>query len=70
MPPRARPRTRDRAPERDAVRQAAKAEAFVKQTQTEGLAVDVSTPEALERYVRAEEVRWRKVVKDGNITTD
>jgi tripartite-type tricarboxylate transporter receptor subunit TctC len=54
----------------DAVRQAAKAEAFVKQTQSEGLAVDVSTPEALERYVRAEELRWRKVVKDGNITTD
>lgn len=53
-----------------AVRSAVKAEAFVKQTQSEGLAVNVGTPEELDRYVRAEEVRWRKVVKDGNITTD
>ena len=54
----------------DAVRRAVKADAFVKQTQAEGLAVNVGTPQELERYVRAEEVRWRKVVKDGNITTD
>jgi tripartite-type tricarboxylate transporter receptor subunit TctC len=54
----------------DAVRRAVKADAFVKQTQAEGLAVNVGTPQELERYVRAEEVRWRKVVKDGNITVD
>jgi tripartite-type tricarboxylate transporter receptor subunit TctC len=54
----------------DAVRRAVKADAFVKQTQSEGLAVNVGTPEELGRYVRAEEVRWRKVVKDGNITVD
>ena len=54
----------------DAVRRAVKAEAFVKQTQSEGLAVNVGTPQELDRYVRAEEVRWRKVVKDGNITVD
>jgi tripartite-type tricarboxylate transporter receptor subunit TctC len=54
----------------DAVRRAVKAEAFVKQTQTEGLVVNVGAPEVLDRYVRAEEVRWRKVVKDGNITVD
>ncbi|MBT2300340.1 tripartite tricarboxylate transporter substrate binding protein [Variovorax paradoxus] len=53
-----------------AVRRAVKAEAFVWQTQSEGLAVNVGAPEELERYVRAEEVRWRKVVKDGNITVD
>jgi tripartite-type tricarboxylate transporter receptor subunit TctC len=53
-----------------AVKTAVKAEAFVKQTQSEGLAVNVGTPEELDRYVRAEEVRWRKVVKDGNITAD
>jgi tripartite-type tricarboxylate transporter receptor subunit TctC len=54
----------------DSVRRAVKAEAFVKQTQTEGLVVNVGTPEELDRYVRAEEVRWRKVVKNGNITVD
>jgi tripartite-type tricarboxylate transporter receptor subunit TctC len=54
----------------DAVRRAVKADAFVKQTQAEGLAVNVGTPQELDRYVRAEEVRWRKVVKDGNITVD
>lgn len=54
----------------DAVRRAVKADAFVKQTQAEGMAVNVGTPQELDRYVRAEEVRWRKVVKDGNITVD
>ena len=34
------------------------------------LAVDVGAPEQLDTYVRAEEVRWRKVVKDNHITTD
>jgi tripartite-type tricarboxylate transporter receptor subunit TctC len=53
-----------------AVKRAVKTEAFVRQTQSEGLAVNVGAPEELGRYVRAEEVRWRKVVKDGNITAD
>lgn len=53
-----------------AVRKAVKAPAFVKQTEAEGLAVDVGAPEQLDTYVRAEEVRWRKVVKDNHITTD
>jgi tripartite-type tricarboxylate transporter receptor subunit TctC len=54
----------------DAVRRAVKVEAFVKQTQQEGLALKVGAPEELDRYVRAEEARWRKVVKDANITAD
>jgi tripartite-type tricarboxylate transporter receptor subunit TctC len=53
-----------------AVKKAVKAPAFVKQTESEGLAVDVGAPEQLDTYVRAEEVRWRKVVKDNHITTD
>jgi tripartite-type tricarboxylate transporter receptor subunit TctC len=53
-----------------AVRKAAKSPAFIKQTESEGLAVDVGAPEQLDTYVRAEEVRWRKVVKDNHITTD
>lgn len=53
-----------------AVKKAVKAPAFAKQTDAEGLAVDVGAPEQLDTYVRAEEVRWRKVVKDNHITTD
>ncbi|MCZ2497970.1 tripartite tricarboxylate transporter substrate binding protein [Xylophilus sp. Kf1] len=53
-----------------AVREAARSPAFVKQTRSEGLAVDVGTPEELDRYVRAEEKRWRPVVQDNHITSD
>jgi tripartite-type tricarboxylate transporter receptor subunit TctC len=53
-----------------AVRRAVQAAPFVRQTQSEGLAVNVGTPEELGRYVHAEEVRWRKVVQDNHITTD
>ncbi|QSI31913.1 tripartite tricarboxylate transporter substrate binding protein [Variovorax sp. RKNM96] len=53
-----------------AVKKAVKAPAFIKQTESEGLAVDVGAPTQLDTYVRAEEVRWRKVVKDNHITTD
>ncbi|MDQ0013227.1 tripartite-type tricarboxylate transporter receptor subunit TctC [Variovorax boronicumulans] len=53
-----------------AVKKAVKTPAFAKQTESEGLAVDVGAPAQLDTYVRAEEVRWRKVVKDNHITTD
>ena len=53
-----------------AVREAARSPAFLKQTQSEGLAVNVGTPEELDRYVRAEEKRWRPVVQDNHITSD
>lgn len=53
-----------------AVRRAVKEAPFVQQTQTEGLDVNVGSPEELDRYVRAEEVRWRKVVQDNHITID
>ncbi|HSI56706.1 MAG TPA: tripartite tricarboxylate transporter substrate binding protein [Ideonella sp.] len=53
-----------------AVKRAVQGEAFRKQVQAEGLVVSAGSPEELDRYVRAEEVRWRKVVKDGHITAD
>ena len=53
-----------------AVRSAAQAAPFTRQTQSEGLEVNVGTPEELARYVRAEEARWRTVVKDNHITPD
>jgi tripartite-type tricarboxylate transporter receptor subunit TctC len=53
-----------------AVRRAVKEAPFIKQTQAEGLDVNVGSPEELDRYVRAEEVRWRRVVQDNHITID
>ena len=53
-----------------AVRRAVEEAPFVQQTQTEGLDVNVGSPDELDRYVRAEEVRWRKVVQDNHITID
>jgi tripartite-type tricarboxylate transporter receptor subunit TctC len=53
-----------------AVREAVKTPAFARQSESEGLTVDVGTPEELDRYVRAEEKRWRQVVQDNHITSD
>jgi len=53
-----------------AVRRAVQAEPFVRQAQSEGLQVSVGNPDELDRYVRAEEVRWRKVVEDNRIVAD
>ena len=53
-----------------AVRQAVQSEAFRKRIQEEGLITSVGAPEELDRYVRAEEARWRKVVRDAHITAD
>ena len=36
----------------------------------EGLDVTAGSPEELDRYVRGEEARWRKVVKENNITAE
>jgi tripartite-type tricarboxylate transporter receptor subunit TctC len=51
-------------------RSAAKAvqsEAFKRLGVSEGLAVVVSPPEELDRYVRGEEERWRKVIEEAGI---
>lgn len=49
---------------------AAQSDAFRKRVESEGLVISAGTPEEFDRYVKAEEVRWRKVVKAANITTD
>jgi tripartite-type tricarboxylate transporter receptor subunit TctC len=43
---------------------------FAKKVQHEGVAVIASDPAELDRYVKAEEVRWQKVVKENNIKAD
>jgi tripartite-type tricarboxylate transporter receptor subunit TctC len=46
---------------------AAQSEAFKKLGLNEGLVMVASPPAELDRYVRGEEERWRKVIKDANI---
>lgn len=53
-----------------AAKKAAATAAFADRIKTEGLTVVSSSPQELDRYVKAEEVRWRKVVKENNIKAD
>ena len=46
---------------------AVQSEAFKKLGVNEGLVMVASPPAELDRYVRGEEERWRKVIKDANI---
>jgi tripartite-type tricarboxylate transporter receptor subunit TctC len=43
---------------------------FSKKVEQEGLAVVASDPAELDRYVKAEEARWKKVVKENNIKSE
>lgn len=43
---------------------------FTKKIEPEGLAVIASTPAELDAYVKAEEQRWKKIVKENNIKPD
>jgi len=53
-----------------AAKRAAQSDAFKQKIEKEGLIVSAGTPEAFERYVKAEEVRWRNVVKAANIKAE
>ena len=53
-----------------AVKQAVKGENFRRRVEAEGLVTNVGSPADLDRYVRAEQVRWRRVVQDARITAD
>ena len=50
-----------------AAKKAARSPEFAKRIEQEGLEVTASDPAELDRYVKAEEVRWRKIVKENNI---
>jgi tripartite-type tricarboxylate transporter receptor subunit TctC len=50
-----------------AAEKAAHSPEFAKRIEQEGLEVTASDPAELDRYVKAEEVRWRKIVKENNI---
>lgn len=49
---------------------AVQSEAFGKLGVNEGLVMVASPPQELERYFRAEEERWRKVIQDAGITAE
>ncbi len=53
-----------------AARKAVNTEAFRKKMEAEGLVVKGGSPEEFDTYAKGEEARWRKVVKDNNITND
>lgn len=50
-----------------AARAAARSTEFAQKVEHEGLVVGAGEPAELDRYVRAEEQRWRKVVQDNQI---
>jgi tripartite-type tricarboxylate transporter receptor subunit TctC len=50
-----------------AFKRAAEAEAFRKRASSEGLLITLDSPEETTRIVRAEEVKWRRVVKEQSI---
>jgi tripartite-type tricarboxylate transporter receptor subunit TctC len=49
---------------------AVQSEAFKKLGVNEGLVVVAAPPEELDRYLRAEETRWRKVIQDAGIKVE
>jgi len=53
-----------------AARKAVQMETFRKRVEDEGLVISAGTPAELDSYVRTEEARWRKLVKENNITAD
>ena len=53
-----------------AAKKAAHAPEFAKKIEQEGLSVVASEPAELDRYVKSEEARWKKVVKENNIKPD
>ena len=53
-----------------AARKAVQAHDFRQKVEHEGLVVSAGTPEELDAYVKREEARWRKVVKENDLKVD
>ncbi len=53
-----------------AAKKAVDADIFRKRANEEGLIITAGTPAELDTYVRAEEARWTRVVKENNITAN
>jgi tripartite-type tricarboxylate transporter receptor subunit TctC len=53
-----------------AARKAAQTDDFKKKVESEGLVITAGAPAELDTYVRAEEARWRKIVKENNVKAE
>ncbi|MEJ8851535.1 tripartite tricarboxylate transporter substrate binding protein [Variovorax rhizosphaerae] len=53
-----------------AAKKSIQTDAFRKRVEGEGLVINGGSPEDFDKYAKGEEARWRKVVKENNITTD
>lgn len=54
----------------EAAKKAARSSEFAKRIEPEGLVIDASDPPALDRYVKGEIERWRKIVVENRIQPD
>lgn len=54
----------------NAAKQASQSAEFRRKMEPEGLVVSTGTPQELEAYVKREELRWKKIVKENNIKPD
>ena len=52
------------------IKKGAQTPAFKTRVESEGLVIKTGTPEEFGKFVKAEEIRWRKVIKDANISPD
>jgi tripartite-type tricarboxylate transporter receptor subunit TctC len=52
------------------IKKGAQTSAFKSRVESEGLMIKTGTPEDFGNFVKAEEIRWRKVIKDANISPD
>lgn len=53
-----------------AAKKAVQTEEFRKKVEHEGLVISAGAPAELDAYVRSEEVRWRKIVKENNVRAE
>jgi tripartite-type tricarboxylate transporter receptor subunit TctC len=53
-----------------AARSGARAPDFIKKVEHEGLVISAGTPAELEAYVRDEQARWSRIVKENNLRAD
>lgn len=52
------------------IKKGAQTPAFKSRVESEGLMIKTGTPQDFGNFVKAEEIRWRKVIKDANISPD
>ncbi|CAN7727109.1 tripartite tricarboxylate transporter substrate binding protein [Variovorax paradoxus] len=53
-----------------AAKKVVQTEAFRKRVESEGLVINGGSPQDFDKYAKGEEARWRKVVKENNITAE